>query len=616
MVQPRIPRDSNDLTQNTSTAALMRRLARESIRPYAGWIVMAFVFMALVAGTTGLSAYLMKPVVNEIFLQRNGAMLVPIAAAIFATFVLKGFANYGQSVTMSYVGQRIITDVQHRLYAHITSLELGYFHATPIGSLISRFTIDINMMRAAVSNVITGFGKDALSVVALVAVMFNQDWVLALIAFVVFPIAVVPIARIGQRIRRVTVNTQEEIGQFATILEQTFQGARVVKAYRMEEYEKSRVKAIAERIFDLTMRATRIRSIASPIMETLGGIAIVLVILYGGFRVIDQSMDPGSFFAFITALLIAYEPVKRLANLNTALQEGLASADRVFALLDREPTVKERANPDTLTVTGGEIEFRSVAFSYEGTDQQALNGLTLKVPAGKMAALVGPSGAGKSTILNLIPRFYDVSSGAVLIDGHDVRDVSFESLRSAIGLVSQEIILFDDTVRANIAYGKQGTSEAEIVAAAKAAAAHDFIMELPNGYDTEVGERGVRISGGQRQRLAIARAMLKNAPILLLDEATSSLDTESERQVQAALDRLTQNRTTLVIAHRLSTVMDADVIHVVERGRVVESGNHAELIARDGLYARLYALQFAAEDVQQPEPRHETRHETRLAAGE
>jgi subfamily B ATP-binding cassette protein MsbA len=592
MVAALIPRDSNDLTQKTSSAALVGRLAQESIRPYAWWIVGAFVCMGLVAATTGASAWLMKPVINKVFVERDQLLLVPIALAVLVTFAVKGFANYGQSVTMTYVGLRIITDMQHRLFAHMSKFELGYFHDNPTGNLISRFTLDVSMMRSAVSGAITGFGKDALSVVALVTVMFIQDWMLALIAFVVFPAAVIPIVRIGHRIRKVTANTQEEMGQFATLLEQTFQGARVVKAYLMEEYEKARVKAIAERIFKLTYKATRIRSVASPIMETLGGVAVVLVILYGGHRVIEDAMDPGSFFSFITALLLAYEPMKRLANLNASLQEGLASAERVFAILDREPTVVERPDASSLVIRGGEVELRNVGFSY-GSDQPALNGLTLRVPAGKMAALVGPSGAGKSTILNLIPRFYDVNSGAVLIDGQDVRDVTFASLRGAMGLVSQEIILFDDTVRANIAYGREGASEEDIIAAAKAAAAHDFIMELPLGYDTEVGQRGVRISGGQRQRLAIARAMLKNAPILLLDEATSSLDTESERQVQAALERLTENRTTLVIAHRLSTVMNADVIHVIERGRLIESGSHAELVARDGLYARLYALQFA-----------------------
>ena len=581
---------------DTSTVALMRRLVRESIRPYVWWIAGALVCMALVAAATGASAWLMKPVINEIFIEKNKLLLIPIAGAVLAVFAIKGFANYGQAVLMSFVGQRIITDTQHRLYAHLSTLELGFFHDSPTGNLISRFTIDINMMRAAVSNALTGLGKDALTLIALVGVMFYQDVLLALIAFVIFPIAVVPIVRLGQRIRKVTVNTQEEMGQFATLLEQTFQGARVVKAYLMEEYEKARVKAIAERVFQLVFKAARIRSLASPIMETLGGIAVAVVVVYGGHRVITASTDAGAFFSFITALLLAYEPMKRLANLNAALQEGLASAERLFTLLDRAPAVLERPDARELPAGAGEIELRNVTFSYM-PGQPALDRLSLKVPRGRMVALVGASGAGKSTVLNLIPRFYDVDAGALLIDGIDIRDVTFASLRRAIGLVSQEIILFDDTVRANIAYGREGASEQEIVAAAKAAAAHDFIMEMPLGYDTEVGQRGVRISGGQRQRLAIARAMLKNAPILLLDEATSSLDTESERHVQAALARLTRNRSTLVIAHRLSTVMSADLIYVIDRGRAVESGTHGELIAGNGIYARLYALQFADDTV-------------------
>ncbi len=576
----------------------MSRLARESIRPYVGWIVAAIICMALVAAATAASAWLMKPVINDVFFAKNETLLWIIAAAVFITFAIKGLANYGQSVLMSYVGQRIITDTQHRLYAHLTRMELGFFHDNPTGNLISRFTIDINMMRAAVSNALTGLGKDFLSLIGLVGVMFWQDWQLGLIAFVVFPVAVIPIARLGKRMRKVTVNTQEEMGQFTTLLEQTFQGARVVKSYGMEEYEKSRLRAIAERVFSLVFQAARVRSLASPIMESLGGVAITLVITYGGFRVIHDNMDPGSFFSFITALLLAYEPMKRLANLNATLQEGLAGAQRLFQLLDREPTIQEKPNAKALAITGGGIKLKDLQFSYV-TGQAALADMSFDVPAGKTVALVGPSGAGKSTILNLIPRFYDVDSGRITIDGTDIQDVTFESLRGAMALVSQEITLFDDTIRANIAYGRPDASEDEIIKAAKNAAAHDFIMEMPVGYDTYVGERGTKVSGGQRQRLAIARAMLKNAPILLLDEATSALDTESERHVQSALTELMHGRTTLVIAHRLSTVMDADLIHVINQGKLVESGSHTELIAQDGIYARLYQLQFRDEVQQQ-----------------
>ncbi len=548
--------------------------------------------MALVAGATALSAYLMKPVINDVFVGKDRGLLLPISAAVILTFAVKGLANYGQAVLMSFVGLRIVTDTQHRLYAHLMQLELGFFHDSPTGNLLSRFTIDINMMRNAVSNALTGFGKDFLTLIFLVGVMFWQDWMLALIAFVVFPIAVFPIVRLGRRMRKVTVNTQEEMGQFTTLLEQTFQGARVVKAYGMEEYEKGRVRTIAERIFNLVFKAARTRSLASPIMETLGGLAVALVIFYGGLRVIDNSMDPGSFFSFITALLLAYEPMKRLANLNASLQEGLAGAQRLFVLLDREPHIQEMPDAHELEITGGALHLDQVKFSYV-SDQPALDNVTIDVPAGKTVALVGPSGAGKSTILNLIPRFYDVDGGKISIDDNDITKLTFASLRGAVALVSQDVTLFDDTIRANIAYGRPEASEEQIIEAAKNAAAHDFIVEMPDGYDTYVGERGTKVSGGQRQRLAIARAMLKNAPILLLDEATSALDTESERRIQEALKKLMQGRTTLVIAHRLSTVMDADLIHVIDQGKLTESGSHDELMALDGLYAKLYALQFS-----------------------
>ena len=424
--------------------------------------------------------------------------------------------------------------------------------------------------------------------------MFAKDWQLAAICIFIFPMAALPILRLGRRMRKVTANTQEEMGLFTTLLEQTFQGIRVVKAYGMEGYEKSRIAGIVERIFKLNLKSARTRALSSPIMETLGGVAVCIVIIYGGHRVIEGATTSGAFFSFIMALLLAYEPMKRLANLNASLQEGLAGAERMFKLLDTEPAIHEKPDAMDLGSVKGHIQLEDVRFSYV-PGKPALDGITLEVPAGKRVALVGASGAGKSTILNLIPRFYDVDEGRVTIDGTDVRDVTFASLFGGFALVSQEITLFDDTVRANIAYGRAGAKEDEIIEAAKNAAAHDFIVDLPDGYDTMVGEQGIKLSGGQRQRLAIARAMLKNAPVLLLDEATSALDTESERQIQAAMDKLMQGRTTLVIAHRLSTVTGADLIYVINEGRVIEQGTHVELMARGGNYQRLYNLQFAEE---------------------
>jgi subfamily B ATP-binding cassette protein MsbA len=573
---------------------LVRRLLREHVRPHVPTIALALVFMALTAAATAALAKLMEPVLDQVFQARDAGALKAIGAAVLVVFVVKGLATFGQAVAMSRVGLRIVTEMQQRLFAHLLGADLAYFHDHATGGLIARLTNDVGALRQAVSNTLTSIGKDALTLVFLVALMFHQDWRLACIAFFAFPAAILPIAKIGRRMRKVAASTQAEVGRFTTLIDEVFRGVRVVKSHGMEAHEAGRARRVTEELYRLTYKAARVRSGAHPIMETLGGIAIVVVILYGGWQVVEGQRTTGEFFSFVTALLLAYEPMKRLVALNANLQEGLAAAQRVFAVFDTQPTVIDQPGAKPLEITAGAIGFAGVRFAY-GAGKPALAGIDLEIPAGRTVALVGPSGAGKSTIMNLIARFYDVGAGRVTIDGTDVRAVTLASLRANIGLVSQEIGLFDDTVRANIAYGRPAAADAEIVAAARAAAADGFIRALPQGYDTPIGAHGQRLSGGQRQRLAIARAMLKNAPILLLDEATSALDTESERAVQAALALLMRGRTTLVIAHRLSTVMAADRIYVIEAGRVAESGTHAELMVRAGSYARLYALQFAAE---------------------
>jgi len=576
----------------------MGRLVREFVRPYIGWIGLAIFFMVLVAGSTAASAWLMKPVIDDVFTAKDADMLKLISIAVLATFAVKGIANYAQNILMSRVGMRIIADAQKRLYAHLAGMDLGFFHQNPTNTLVSRFTVDINQIRTVVSNALTSLGKDLMTLIALVGVMFYQNMELAIISIFIFPIAILPIVKLGRRMRKVTANTQVETGLFMTLLGQTFQGIRVVKAYCMQDYEKERAGSLVEKLFSLSFKAARIRAMASPIMETLGGIAITVVIAYGGHQVINDERTTGELFSFIAALLMAYEPMKKLANLNVSIQEGLAGAQRLFDVLDTGAAILDKPDARPLTGIKGSISLSNVTFSYS-PDIPALTGVDLHVPAGKRVALVGPSGAGKSTILNLIPRFYDIDKGRVSIDDIDVRNVTMSSLHQHIALVSQEITLFDDTVRANIAYGREGASDEDIIEAARHAAAHDFITNLAQGYDTQVGEQGVKLSGGQRQRLAIARAMLKNAPILLLDEATSALDTHSERQVQSALDELMSGRTTLVIAHRLSTVVDADIIYVIEDGRISQSGSHEALMEEGGSYAKLYALQFAADDATQ-----------------
>ena len=589
--------DLGNSDESPKSAAVPRkpvadRLARDAVAPYAGQFLAAGVCMVLVAISTAALAYLMDPVVNRVFVERNADLLWAVGGAVFACFAVKGVAAYLQTVLMMKAGQTILTDLQNRLFAHVLTMDLAFFAANKTGALISRLTTDINAMRQAVSTAITGFGRELLSLIFLIGVMFYQDWLLATIAFVAFPPAVIGVTGLGRKLRRVTADTQEQTGAFMTLIEQSLVGIRVVKAYGLEAYEASRAGQLTRNLRQMILGAERIKAVASPLMETLGGVAVTVVIVYGGWRVISGATSAGAFFSFITALLMAYRPMKALANANAQIQEGLAGAERLFAVLDIQPKVSERANAAAIANAAGDIRFDQVSFSYGGL-APAVDGLTFTAAAGKTTALVGPSGAGKSTIFNLLMRFYDPASGAVTIGGQDVASMTVASLRKAVAFVGQDVVLFDDTVSANIRYGRPDADDAAIEAAARSAGAHDFIMALPHGYATLVGEQGQALSGGQRQRIAIARAVLRNAPILLLDEATSALDTETERQVQAALSNLMVGRTTLVIAHRLSTVARADRICVVDKGRVVEEGAHSELLARGGLYKRLHDLQFA-----------------------
>ena len=576
-----------------ATRAIVRRLVREHVATFIPQLLLAVALMGVVAAATATYAWLVQPILDDIFIDGDRGRIPAIAIAVLAAFAVKGLADYGQVVIMARVSMRIVADIRQRVYESLIRADLAFFHRSSTGELVAGCMSNVDQMKDAVANILTSMAKDLLTLVFLAALMFYRDWALALAVCFVFPLALVPVTRIGRKVRRRASRAWAELEQVTGFMSETFRGIRHIKAYGQEEREVERARARIDGLFRRIFKTERAKAAISPIMEMLAGIAIAVIIVYGGSKVIaDPETTVGDFFSFFSALLLAIQPLKNLAKLNNRLQEGLAAAQRVLALIDVQPAVLDRAGAAPLRIEGGAVAFENVSFAYGET--VALRGVTIAAAAGRTTALVGPSGAGKSTLLNLVARFYEVGGGAVRIDGTDIRDATLASLRRNIALVSQEVALFNDTVAANIAYGRPGAAPDEIERAARDAAAHDFIAALPQGYDTPVGEGGVRLSGGQRQRLAIARAILRDAPILLLDEATSALDSEAERQVQEALARLAQGRTTVVVAHRLSTVRDADVIHVMDEGRIAESGSHGELIAGGGLYAHLNGLQALA----------------------
>ena len=562
------------------------------LRPYRVRLIAAFICSGLVAAFSGAYAWLVKPVLDEIFINKNEALLLALPLALFAVSVSKSAFNYGQNYLMNYIGNQVITDIRQALFSKLIRLPVKYHDANASGRLVARVINDVTLMANAVAGVLKDIFQQGLTFLVMLGVIFYQNWELAGLSVIVIPLAAVTMTRMGKRLRALAASGQERMGDMASTLQETLSGIRMVKAYGREGAEAERFHGSNKAFLNTTMKAIQVSSLGSSHMEVIGVVGVAAIIWYGGFLVISGAMTPGAFFSFLTAMFMAYTPIRRLSGSNNAIQQALAAAERVFNVLDLQTEQETDRGRLSLPPVTRSVVYQDVTFLYEGQTVPALSGIDLTIRAGEMVAIVGSSGGGKTTLVNLLPRFYEPTAGRILIDGVDIQSCTLASLRAQIGMVSQDVVLFDDTIRNNIAFGRQNATEDEIVQAARLAYAHDFIERLPQGYQTVVGEKGVKLSGGERQRLAIARAILRDPPLLILYEATSALDTESERMVQLALSNLMRNRTTLVIAHRLSTIQRADRIVVLNRGIIVEIGTHDELLLLGGHYKRLHALQF------------------------
>lgn len=572
----------------------VKRLCKEYVMPHAKTFAISIILMLVIAGTTAIHAWLVKPALDSVFVKKDVSMLLLIPLAILLVTVIKAFATYFQLLTMNLVTMRIAADMRKTLYGHFINSDIAVLHGSSSGTMVASVINEINTIVAAMSSVLNGSIKQFFTLAFLIALMFKQSVTLSLIAFVGFPLAAYPIYKIGRKLRHLSIGNQSTSQQFTSQMSDTLQYSKLVKAYNCEDFEIKRMGNIIDDMFKIGKKISKMSLIASPFVEMLGGIGVALVIWYGGHQVLTGETTPGAFFSFFTAMLMAYRPLKTVSSMNSGIQMGLAATERFYAALDQKPTIVDKPNALEIKNVRGNIKFENVTFQYND-NKIALNNVNLEIPAGKTIALVGHSGGGKSTTMNMILRFYDPNSGRILLDGHDLKDLTIKSVRGSMAVVNQEVMLFDDTVLENIRYGKENATEEEIIKAAVLAEADDFIKELPNGYKTTIGQNGIRLSGGQRQRIAIARAILYNAPILLLDEATSSLDPISEHAIKKALNTLMKDRTTVVIAHRLSTVIHADCIYVISDGKIIESGKHQELLEQGGHYANLYSKQFEIE---------------------